>query len=72
MDQIDYEALLPTEPPVDLVKWALEKEAFQQEYLIYKADRIYEPLEDRHRPAVKVVCTNCGKSFYAEKIDAGG
>ena len=72
MEQIDYEALLPTKPPVDLVKWALEKEAFQKEYLIYKADWVYEPLEDRRRLVVKVVCTNCGKSFYAEKIDAGG
>lgn len=72
MEQIDYGPLLPAEPPVDLVKWALEKDAFQKEYLIYKADRVYEPLEDRHRPVVKVVCTNCGKAFYAEKIDAGG
>lgn len=72
MEQIDYESLLPEKPPVDLVQWALENEIFQQEYLIYKADRVYEPLEDRMRPAVKVVCTNCEKSFYAEKVDAGG
>ena len=24
------------------------------------------------RPAVEVVCTHCGKAFYAEKVDAGG
>lgn len=72
MEQIDYAPLLPTRPPVDLVKWALEKEAFQKEYLIYKADRVYEPLEDRMRPAVKVICTSCGKTFYAKKISAGG
>ena len=72
MEQIDYGPLVPTTPSVDLVQWALEKEAFQQEYLIYKADRVYEPLEDRYRPAVKVVCTHCGKTFYADKVDAGG
>jgi len=72
MEQIDYEPLLPVSPPVDLVRWAREKEAFQREYLIYKAGRVYEPLEDRRRPAVEVVCTHCGETFHAEKIDAGG
>ena len=72
MEQIDYEPLLPKTPPVDLVQWALEQEAFEQEYLIYKAGRVYEPLEDRTRPAVEVVCTHCGETFYAEKVDAGG
>lgn len=72
MEQINYEPLLPKAPPVDLVQWALEQEVFQQEYLIYKAGRVYEPLENRMRPAVEVVCTHCGKTFYAEKVDAGG
>ena len=72
MEQIDYEPLLPKAPPVDLIQWALEQELFQEEYLIYKAGRVYEPLEDRMRPAVEVVCSHCGKTFYAEKVDAGG
>ena len=72
MEQIDYEPLLPKTPPVDLVQWALEREVFQQEYLIYKAGRVYEPLEDQFRPAVEVVCTNCGEKFFADKVDAGG
>ena len=72
MEQIDYEPLLPKAPPVDLVQWGLEQEFFQEEDLIYKAGRVYEPLEDRTRPAVEVVCTHCGKAFYAEKVDAGG
>ena len=71
MEQIDYEPLLPKTPPVDLVQWALEQKAFQKEYLIYKAGRAYEPLEDQMRPAVEVVCTHCGKTFDAEKVDAG-
>lgn len=72
MEQIDYAPLLPKTPPVDLVQWALEREAFQQEYLIYKAGRVYEPLEDQLHPAVEVVCTHCGEKFFAEKVDAGG
>ena len=58
MEQIDYEPLLPKTPPVDLVQWALEQEAFQQAYLIYKAGRVYEPLENRMRQ-------------YREAIEAG-
>ncbi|NBK19157.1 PcfJ domain-containing protein [uncultured Oscillibacter sp.] len=72
MEQIDYTPLLPKTPPVDLIQWALEQDVFQKEYLIYKASRIYEPLEDQMRPAVEVVCTHCGKKFFAEKVDAGG
>ena len=72
MEQIDYAQLLPKTPPVDLVQWALEQDVFKKEYLIYKASRVYEPLEDQMRPAVEVVCTHCGEKFFAEKVDAGG
>lgn len=72
MEQIDYAPLLPKTPPVDLVQWALGQCVFQQEYLIYKASRGYEPLEDQLHPAVEVVCTHCGETFFAEKVDAGG
>lgn len=72
MEQIDYAPLLPKTPPVDLIQWALEQDAFQKEYLIYKASRVYEPLKDQMRPAVEVVCTHCGEKFFAEKVDAGG
>lgn len=72
MEQIDYEPLLPKAPPVDLIQWALEQDVFQKEYLIYKASQVYEPLEDQMCPAVEVVCTHCGKKFFAEKVDAGG
>lgn len=72
MEQIDYAPLLPKTPPVDLVQWALGQCVFQQEYLIYKASRVYEPMEDQLHPAVEVVCTHCGEKFFAEKVDAGG
>ncbi len=72
MEQIDYGPLLPRELPAGLVQWALEQKLFQKEYLIYKAGRVYEPLENRMRPAVEVVCTHCGGAFHAEKVEAGG
>lgn len=72
MEQINYAALLPKTPPVDLVQWALKQKLFKEEYLIYKMGRVYDPLEDRAKPAVEVVCTGCGERFYAEKVAVGG
>lgn len=72
VEQINYEALLPKTPPVDLVQWALKQKLFKEEYLIYKMGRVYDPLEDRAKPAVEVVCTGCGERFYAEKVAVGG
>lgn len=72
MDTIDYEPLVKKEPPEDLTEWVLQHGGLQQEYLIYKAGREYEPLEDRWRPAVEVTCSACGRTFLADKMDAGG
>ena len=72
MEQINYEKLIPQTPPEDVVGYACWQRAFKRSYLIYKAGREYEPLEDRWRQAVSVVCSECGREFRAEKIDAGG
>ena len=72
MEQIDYEKLIPQTPPEDVVGYACRHGAFKRSYLIYKADREYEPLEDRWRQAVSVVCSECEREFRAGKIDAGG
>lgn len=72
MERMNYEALVKTEPPEDLVSWALQKGALSKEYLIYKAGWEYVPLEERRQPAVEVVCTACGKHFVADKVHAGG
>lgn len=72
MEQINYEGLLPLEPRSDVVRLALEAGRFTNSYLIYRADKRYLPLEDRMEPAVRVICTACGASFLADKIDCGG
>lgn len=72
MEQINYEKLIPQQPVSDVVACALEKGAFKKSYLVYRSDRIYEPLEDRCIDAVRVACSACGRTFHAEKVPAGG
>lgn len=71
MDAIDYAPLLPLVPDVDLVAWLKEEGKFQKEFLIYRDDWIYDPLEDRKWRGVQVKCSCCGGAFAADKIDAG-
>ena len=69
---VDYTKYLPAEPPEGLVSWLLGKGLMSKEYLIYKADWTYEPLEDRKVPAVRVVCTACNNEFVADKVPVEG
>lgn len=71
-DQINYEELLPVRPAEDVVSFACESGAFEKQYLIYRSERIYEPLENRMRDAARVSCTACGQHFHAEKIKVYG
>lgn len=72
MEQINYVPYLPKEPPEGLVGWLLSKGAFKKEFLIYKADREYEPLTETNVPVVRVSCTACERQFTATKVHAGG
>lgn len=72
MGDIDYAALISKEPPEGLMQYAMTKPELNKEYLVYRAGSYYEPLEDRRKAAVEVTCTDCGGTFYAEKIEAGG
>jgi hypothetical protein len=68
--EFDYTDLLPKKPPEGLTEWIMGKGKLCQNYLIYKAGWVYEPLEDRNRPVVDVVCSACGNTIVAEKINA--
>lgn len=71
-ETINYEPLLPEQPPEGLTQWVLAQGKLNKEYLIYKAAKEYAVLEDAWKPAVEVTCTACGRTFLAEKINAGG
>lgn len=66
-EQINYERLLPKLPEEDIVGFAREQGAFHKNYLIYRQSRKYSSFENRMQDCVKVVCSNCGESFYATK-----
>lgn len=71
-ETINYEPLIPKEPPEGLTQWVLAQGKLNEEYLIYKAAKEYAVLEDAWKPAVEVTCTACGRTFLAEKVSAGG
>ena len=71
-ETINYEPLIPKEPPEGLTQWVLAQGKLNREFLIYKAAKEYAVLEDAWKPAVEVTCTACGRTFLAEKINAGG
>lgn len=70
--EINYAALLPKEPPEDLLEWLLAQNKFNKEYLIYRHGRRFVPLEERWEDCVEVTCTSCGRTFEADKMKAGG
>lgn len=71
MEQINYEKLIPQEPVADVVGFARQNGSFVSEYLIYRSERVYDPLMECTVEYAKVVCTACGQTFYAKKEPAG-
>ena len=69
MEKIDYAPLLPTEPPEGLVAWLLKEGLLKKELLIYRADWYTEPLSEEKERVVKLTCTACHRSQYADKVE---
>ena len=72
MEQINYEKLIPQEPITDVVAFAQQQGEFENAYMIYRSERVYDPLNIGTVCSVKVTCSACGHTFYAEKVPAGG
>lgn len=72
MEQINYEKLIPQEPIMDVVAFAQQQGEFENAYMIYRSERVYDPLNIGTVCSVKVTCSACGHTFYAEKVPAGG
>lgn len=72
MSGADYAPQLPEVPPEGLVEWLLKKGLLKKELLIYKADWYREPLSGEREQAVKLTCTACHGSMYADKMPREG
>ncbi|MDN0033090.1 PcfJ domain-containing protein [Oscillibacter valericigenes] len=71
MEEIDYAPLLPKEPTKGLVDWLVnKKKLLNKELLVYKMDTVIDPLTDMRERMVKLTCTACRESVYAEKCEA--
>ena len=66
-EQINYEHLLPKLPEEDIVGFAREQGAFRTNYLIYRHDKVYNPMQFQRVETVRVTCTCCGTTCYMDK-----
>ena len=66
-EQINYEALLPSQPSAGALEWCIRTK-FTAEYAIYRSTYYTDPLTEMRENAVSVTCTACGESWIAEKV----
>ena len=72
MEQHDYAAELPQEPPEGLIPW-LQKQGKLQEHVIwYKAAWVHDPLTGQRKRMAELRCSACGKTMYADRIPNPG
>ena len=72
MEQHDYAAELPQEPPEGLIPW-LQKQGKLQEHVIwYKAAWVCDPLTGQRKRMAELRCSACGKTMYADRIPNPG
>lgn len=72
MEQHDYAAELPQEPPEGLIPWLQKKGKLQEHVIWYKAAWVHDPLTGQRERMVELHCSACGDTMYARKIDAEG
>ena len=72
MEQHDYAAELPQEPPEGLIPW-LQKQGKLQEHVIwYKAAWVHDPLTGQRKRMAELRCSACGKTMYSDRIPNPG
>lgn len=72
MEQHDYAAELPQEPPEGLIPW-LQKQGKLQEHVIwYKAAWVHDPLTGQRKRMAQLRCSACGDTMYAGRIPNPG
>lgn len=72
MEQRNYEKDMPEYPPVGMIDWLKGKGLLSKHLLIYRADRIRNPLSGEFEKMVKLTCSACHDVQWAAHIPAGG
>ena len=57
MEQVNYEKLLPTEPPKDIINFLYHNGCFKNNYIVYKSAWVRNPLTGKIERMVHCVCS---------------
>ena len=72
MEQHDYAAELPQEPPEGLIPWLQKKGKLQEHVIWYKAAWVHDPLTGQRKRMAQLRCSACGDTMYAGRIPNPG
>lgn len=72
MEQHDYAAELPQEPPEGLIPWLQKRGKLQEHVIWYKAAWVHDPLTGQRKRMAELRCSACGKTMYADRIPRPG
>lgn len=72
MEQRDYAAELPQEPPEGLIPWLQKKGKLQEHVIWYKAAWVHDPLTGQRKRMAQLRCSACGDTMYAGRIPNPG
>lgn len=72
MEQHDYAAELPQEPPAGLIPWLQGQGKLREHMIWYKAAWVCDPLTGQRKRMAELRCSACGGTMYAERIPNPG
>lgn len=72
MEQHDYAAELPQEPPEGLIPWLQKRGKLQEHVIWYKAAWVHDPLTGQRKRMAELRCSACGGTMYADRIPNPG
>ena len=72
MEQHDYAAELPQEPPEGLIPWMQKQGKLQEHVIWYKAAWVHDPLTGQRKRMAQLHCSACGDTMYAGRIPNPG
>lgn len=72
MEQHDYAAELPQEPPEGLIPWLQKRGKLQEHVIWYKAAWVHDPLSGQRKRMAELRCSACGGTMYADRIPNPG